>query len=48
MSVKWQLPRIQLTANDGEDVLKGGHVYTVGGINWYNHFGNQSGDFTKY
>jgi hypothetical protein len=37
-----------VTTQVGEDVEREEHSSIVGGItNWYNHCGNQSGDFSK-
>jgi hypothetical protein len=38
----------QVTAGSGEDVEKEEHSFSAGGIaNWYQHFGTQSGGFSK-
>jgi hypothetical protein len=41
--VKWLRPKIQVTADAGEDVEEEEHSFIAGGIaSLYNHSGNQS------
>ena len=40
--------KIQMTADGGKNIKKEEHFSTDGGVlNWYNHFGNQSGDSSE-
>jgi hypothetical protein len=45
---EWLRSKPQVTADAGEDVEKEEHSSIVGGLaSWYNHCGNQSGNFSE-
>ena len=45
---EWLRSKIQVTADAGKDVEKEEHSSIAGGIaSLYNHFGNQSGGYSK-